>query len=43
MLFLHGNSFPQEHSEMIEGSFEIPRKVTEECLMCQEEKQVKEL
>jgi len=30
MLFLHGNSFPQQHTEMIEWSFEIPLEMTKE-------------
>ena len=29
MLTLHGNSFPQDHSEIIEGPFETPQEVTE--------------
>jgi octaheme c-type cytochrome (tetrathionate reductase family) len=37
MLILHGNSFTQDHSEMIEGPFETPQEVTETCLMCHEE------
>ena len=37
MLILHGNSFPQDHSEMIEGPFETPQEITETCLMCHEE------
>ncbi|MEJ2196926.1 MAG: tetrathionate reductase family octaheme c-type cytochrome, partial [Ignavibacteriaceae bacterium] len=37
MLILHGNSFPQNHAEMIEGPFETPQEVTETCLMCHEE------
>ena len=37
LLILHGNSFPQDHSEMIEGPFETAQEVTETCLMCHEE------
>ena len=37
IVVLTGNSFSQDHKEMIEGPFGTPQEITETCLMCHEE------